>query len=97
MQKFNKLLRLMSHASSLMLIIVEFICGVWICLIPIGFFIYFYLTAWQATDATLPVIERFNQTNQATFWESILALALLIAVRKFMYRATQYSRETESD
>ena len=97
MNKFDKLLRLMSHASSLMLILVEFICGVWICLIPIGFFIYFNLTAWRTTDSTLPIIERLNQTFHATFWENIVALALLIAVRNFMYAAVKHSRETESE
>ena len=87
----------MAHASSLMLILVEFICGVWICLIPIGFFIYFNVTAWQTTDATLPTIERLNQTLHATFWENIVVLVLIIAVRNFMYSAVKHSRETESE
>ena len=97
MNKFNKLLRLMSHASGLMLLLVEFICAVWICLIPIGFFLYFNLTAWRTTDATLPIIERLNQTFHATFWENIIAWALIIAVRNFMHSAVKYSRETESE
>lgn len=87
----------MSHASSLMLILIEFICGVWVCLIPIGFFIYFNLTTWRTTDPALPTIERLIQTFHATFWENIVVLALMIAVRKFMALAIKYSRETESE
>ncbi|MYC76912.1 hypothetical protein F4X10_14200 [Candidatus Poribacteria bacterium] len=87
----------MSHTSGIILIIVEFICGVCVCLIPIGFFIYFNLTVWQTTDPMLPTIERLNQTFRETFWENIFTLVLMIAVRKFMSSAIKYSRETESD
>lgn len=80
-----------------MLIIVEFICGVCVCLIPIGFFIYFNLTVWQTTEATLPTIERLNQTFRETFWENIFTLVLMIAVRKFISSAIKYSREIESE
>ena len=97
MKKFNKLLRLMSHASDIMLIIVEFICGVCVSLLPIGFFIYFNLTAWRTTDATLPTVERLDQTLRETFWENIFVFVLMIAVRKFMYSVLKYSRETESE
>ena len=97
MNKFKKLLRLMSQASSIILITVEFICGVCICLIPIGFFIYFNLTVWRTTDPTLPTIERLNQTFHETFWENVFTLVLMIAVRKFMSSVIKYSREMESE
>ncbi len=86
----------MSHAADLTLYFVVFICGIWINLIPLGVFIYFNSKAWRATDPTLPMFERFNQTIHATFWENILVIVIIIVLRKFSFWVFKKAKEIES-
>ncbi len=97
MNKFNRLMKLMSDAAYFVLITVEFICGIWVSLIPIGVFLYFNVKAWNMTDPTLSTFERFNETIKATFWENILVIVLMIVIRKLVRWAVEYSKKIKSE
>ena len=87
----------MSDAAYFVLITVEFIFGLWVCLIPIGLATYFFLKAWHATDPVLSNFERFREMIRSTFWESLLVLVLMIVIRKIVYWAIEYSKKLESE
>lgn len=97
MNKFNRLLKLMSDAAYFVLITVEFIFGLWVCFIPMGLATYFFLKAWNLTDPVLSNFERFRDTVNSIFWESLLVLALMIIIRKIVYWAIEYSKKIESE
>ena len=90
-------MKLMADAAYFVLITVEFIFGIWVCLIPLGLGIYFFLKAWSLTDPVLSNFERFNETIRAIFWESLLVFVLMIVIRKIVYWAIEYSKRIESD
>ena len=87
----------MSDAAYFVLITVEFIFGIWVSLIPIGLAIYFFLKAWHLTDPVLTNFERFRETINYIFWESLLVLVLMIVLRKIIYWAIDYSKKLESE
>ncbi len=97
MNKFNRLMKLMADAAYFVLITVEFIFGIWVSLIPIGLVTYFFVKAWHRTDPVLSNFERFRETISSMFWESLLALVLMIVLRKIIQWAIEYSKKIENE
>lgn len=87
----------MSDAAYFILITVEFIFGLWVSLIPIGLATYFFVKAWHLTDPILSNFQRFRATIRSLFWESLLALVVMIVIRKIVYWAIEYSKKIESE
>lgn len=97
MNKFNRLLKLMSDAAYFILITAEFIFGLWVSLIPIGLATYFFVKAWHHTDPVLTNFQRFTETIKSIFWETLLVLVVMIVIRKIVNWTIEYTKKIESE
>ena len=97
MNKFNKWLKKLAPAADRMLLNIWFISGVWVILLPFALLVYFYVTEWQATDSALPGIERFNLMIRGVLWETLLVLALLIALKQALVSFEEWLEDKASE
>ena len=97
LNKFNNWLKKLAPAADRMLLNIWFISGVWVILLPFALLVYFYVTEWQATDPALPWIERFNLMIRGILWESLLVLALLIALKQALISFEEWLEDKASE